>query len=177
MSTPVLDRLESRAARTPLRVRGRNPAMLGLRVARRCSRIRVTGLAAEICYYLVLSILPLVIALGTGLAFVGNVVDAEDVEQMEAVLIRAVEAVLSPQLTAEIAVPLLQELLRSQPVGAAAGSVALALFLGSRVFQWPCRSPRYCTGSTLSRRCWARASPRKSPKLGFEYRSKNRRHG
>lgn len=130
-----LDRLERRADEVRVRVRGRNPAVLILHVARRCSEVRVAGLAAEMCYYLVVSIVPLLTALGAGLGLVGIVVRPDKVARMEAALTSTVEAVLSPELASDIAVPLIQELLRSEQVGLALGSIGGALFLGSRAFR------------------------------------------
>lgn len=131
----VLDRLEDRATRASLRIRGRNPALVAVRVARRSVEVRVTGLAAEMCYYLVLSLLPLVTALGASLGLLGTVLGPGTVEEMESTAVAAVEAVLSPELAADVAVPLVDEVLTQERVGAAVGSVAVALWLGSRVFR------------------------------------------
>lgn len=131
----VVQRLENRVATVQLRVRGRNPALVALRVAQRSSEVRVAGLAAEMCYYLVLSILPLVTAVGAGLGLLSRFVEPATVMQMRVMLTSAVQAVLSPELAADVATPLVRELLRSEQVGAALGSVAGALLLGSLVFR------------------------------------------
>jgi membrane protein len=54
---------------------------------------------------------------------------------MEELLTSGVEAVLSPELAADVVVPLVQELLRQEQVGVALTSLAGALWLGSRVFR------------------------------------------
>jgi membrane protein len=109
--------------------------MLSVRVVRRFVEVRVTGLAAEMTYYLILSLVPLVTALGATLGFLGDVLGRSSVRSMETALVSAVEAVLSPELAAEVAVPLVKQLLRQEQVGVAIGSVAGALWLGSRVFR------------------------------------------
>ena len=58
------ERFEQRVARHRLRLRGRPLGLLSVRVARRFVEVRVTGLAAEMTYYLILSLVPLVTALG-----------------------------------------------------------------------------------------------------------------
>ena len=131
----VLYRLERRAARHPARLRGRPVVVLLVRVARRSAEVRVTGLAAEMCYYLVLSLVPLVTALGASLGLLGAVLGPEAVRDMEDLLTSGVQAVLSPELAGDVVVPLVQELLRQEQVGVAVSSLVGALWLGSRVFR------------------------------------------
>ena len=131
----LLGRVELRAGRLRWRVRGRNPASLALRVARRFGDVRAMGLAAEMTYFATLSVLPLVAALGAGIGLVGRLVGPEQVAEMERTAVEAVDLVLSDELTRDVVAPLLTELLRSERVGVALGSVAVALFLGSRVFR------------------------------------------
>lgn len=130
-----IERLESRIDGWQFSVAGRYPGQLTLRVARRCAEVRVTGLAAEMSHYLVLSLLPLVTALGASLGLFGRLLDSDQIEAMEDALIYALEAVLSPELAADVAVPMLQELLRRERTGVAVVGVAVALWLGGRVFR------------------------------------------
>ena len=106
-----------------------------VRAAHRFSAVRVPGLAAEMAYYLVLSLVPLVTALGASLGLVGGLLGEGSVQRMEQALTGAVEAVLGPDLADDAAVPLLEELLQQQQVGTALGGLAGALFLGSRAFR------------------------------------------
>ncbi|GAB3347464.1 hypothetical protein GCM10027300_08530 [Modestobacter lapidis] len=131
----MLDRIERRVARHPGRVRGRPVGLLVVRVARRFAAVRVTGLAAEMSYYLVLSLVPLVTALGASLGLLDSLLGAAAVREMENLITSGVQAVLSPDLAADVVVPLVRELLRQEQVGVAVGSLAGALWLGSRVFR------------------------------------------
>ncbi|WP_432490981.1 YihY/virulence factor BrkB family protein [Kineococcus auxinigenes] len=131
----VWRRLEDGAAARSARVRGRNPALVVVRAAHRALEVRVPGLAAEIAYYLLVSLLPLVTMLGAGLGLLRDVLGARVVEQMEARVTGAVEATLSPELAGDVAVPFVRQLLREEQVGVALTSVAVALWLGSRVFR------------------------------------------
>lgn len=131
----LLDRLEGRAADVRWQVAGVRPALLAVRVARRFSAVRVTGLAAEMTYYLVLSLVPLTTALGASLGLLGRVLEPAQIDAMEAALVSGVQAVLSPQLAADVFVPLVHELLSQEQVGVAVGSIAGALWLGSRCFR------------------------------------------
>ncbi|WP_369054353.1 YihY/virulence factor BrkB family protein [Kineococcus terrestris] len=131
----VLDRMEARAGRSGLRLAGRNPALVAVRVAQRFVEVRVAGLAAEAAYYLVVSLVPLVTMVGASLGLVRTVLGADVAEQVQATLAGAVRAVLSPGLADDVAVPLVEQLLAEEQVGVALTSLAVALFLGSRVFR------------------------------------------
>ncbi|WP_432546278.1 YihY/virulence factor BrkB family protein [Kineococcus sp. SYSU DK004] len=131
----VLDRLEARAGRSGLRLAGRNPVLVAVRVARRFVEVRVAGLAAEAAYYLVVSLVPLVTMVGASLGLVRTVLGPGVADQVQSTLTDAVRAVLSPDLADDVAVPLVEQLLAEEQVGVALTSVAAALFLGSRVFR------------------------------------------
>lgn len=131
----LIDRLERRAARQPRRIRGRNPAAVALHVVRRFVDVRVTGLAAEMTYYTLLSLVPLTTALGAGLGALEGLVGAERVTEIEEALVDGVEALLSEELSADVAAPLVRELLREQRTGVAIGGLLVALWLAGRVFR------------------------------------------
>ncbi|WP_432504226.1 YihY/virulence factor BrkB family protein [Kineococcus arenarius] len=131
----VWRRLEDGAAARRARVRGRNPALVLVRAAHRALEVRVPGLAAEIAYYLLVSLVPLVTILGANLGLLRHLLGPGTVEQMEERVVDAVEATLSPELAGDVAVPFVQQLLREEQVGVALTSVAVALWLGSRVFR------------------------------------------
>ncbi len=132
---PVLNRITRVAARSPVRVRGRNPFLLATSVVRRFSEVRATGLAAEMAYFLVLSLLPLVTAIGAGIGLLGAVLPAEKLAAVRGGAAAVVELVLGRQLAGQVAVPLLDDLLTErQPTLAVVGAV-VALLLGSRVFR------------------------------------------
>ncbi|MEZ0166968.1 YihY/virulence factor BrkB family protein [Kineococcus sp. LSe6-4] len=128
-------RLEEVAARSDVRVRGRNPAHLGVRIVRRALEVRVAGLAAEIGYYLVVSLLPLITMLGASFGVLRTVLADATVDRMQDSLTAAMETVFSPRVAGDFAVPLVRQLLEQEQVGLALGSVLAALWLGSRVFR------------------------------------------
>ncbi|MGK2950508.1 MAG: YihY/virulence factor BrkB family protein [Acidimicrobiales bacterium] len=131
----AFDRLEDRAARLGPRLRGRNLSLVAIRVARRFIDTRVTGLAAEMTYYTVLSIVPLLTGLGASLGLLGRLVGPESVRDIEAAIIRGVESVLSDELIDDVVAPLIQELLRQERTGIAIGGLLLSIWLASRVFR------------------------------------------
>ena len=131
----LLTRLETRAQRSRLRVRGRNPAHLVIRVVQRCVAVRITGLAAEMTYFAALSVLLLVTALGASLGLLERFTSPEQVDEMRRTAVDAVGAVLSDELTRDVVSPLLVELLRQENVGVALSGLGVALWLASRVFR------------------------------------------
>ncbi len=132
---PLLDRLEERVARNAPTVRGRNVATFLLSFGRQFSRVRVPGLAAEMTYYLTLSLLPLITALAASLGLVGRIFGAETLESMRGAVITAVQTVLTEQFAQGTVIPLLDELLDQDRSGWALAGVLVALFLGSRVIR------------------------------------------
>jgi membrane protein len=149
-----LDRLEARAGRSRLRLGGHSLALLTVRSARRIVDVRITGLAAEMTYYMVLSLIPLLTALGAGMALIRVIVGAEGVTRMENALVGAVEGVLSPQLSEDVVVPFVQDLLRQERLGIAIGGLVVALWLASRVFRAAIRALDDTYQVTERRKLW-----------------------
>ena len=131
----LLGRFERWAARSEVRVLGRNPLSLLARVASRFVAVRVTGLAAEMTYFMTLSVLPLITALGASLGMLQEFVGRDAVLEMEQALVGSLRLVLSEDLTADVVAPMVRALLRQERLGFALSSLALALFLASRVFR------------------------------------------
>lgn len=131
----LLDRLERCARRSDRTVRGRNPYLLVVSVLAQFVKVRVTGLAAEMTYFLLLSLVPLLTALGASLGLLERVIGSERVSDVESAILQGMESVLSEELTEEVMAPLVQELLTQQRSGLALGSLLLALVLGGRVFR------------------------------------------
>lgn len=131
----LLARWERWAARSRLRVAGRNPLQLLARVVQRFVAVRVTGLAAEMTYFMTLSALPLVTALGASLGLLQGLVGRDAVLGMEQAVVDSLQLVLSEEYSAEVVAPMVRTLLRQERLGFALSSLALALFLASRVFR------------------------------------------
>jgi membrane protein len=135
MKSAPLDRVDTWAARRRWRLAGRNPALVASRIARRFVEVRVTGLAAEMTYYVLLSIIPLIAALGAGLGALEGIIGEERVEELEITLIDSIEGVLSTELTRDVAAPLVEALLEEQRTGLAIGGLAVTLWLAGRMFR------------------------------------------
>lgn len=151
----LTERLEERAVAAAPLVRGRNPAQVAISFGRQFARVRVPGLAAEMTYYLTLSLLPLITALGASLGLVGRVLGPEALDDMRSTVTTTVATVLGPRFSSGVALPLLDELLSQRYSGWALAGVLVALFLGSRVV----RSTLSALGDaveTPERRAWWR---------------------
>lgn len=131
--TRLVVRLQAPAQRATWRLRGRNPVAVAARVALRASGLRLGGRAAEMCFYLLLSAVPLLTALGTGLGLLGRWLDPDAVGDAQAFLVQLLDAVLSPALAASLGAPLVRELLAQEQTGFAVGSALVALVVASRV--------------------------------------------
>lgn len=151
----LTERLETRAVAAAPTVRGRNPVEVAIAFFRQFSRVRVPGLAAEMTYYLTLSLLPLVTALGASLGLVGRVLGSDTLQDMRDAVTDAVKVVLGPRFSDDVVEPVLDQLLSQRYSGWALAGVLVALFLGSRVV----RSTLSALGDaveTPERRAWWR---------------------
>jgi membrane protein len=128
-------RIDRWVGRHPLRVGGISASRLAVRFVDRFLQVRVMGLAAEMTYYGLLSLFPLVGALGASLGFVERLFGPEQALEMEATLIRSLDLVFSPDVTADVMAPLVQGLLQEERTGFALGSLALSLLFASRIFR------------------------------------------
>jgi membrane protein len=131
----AFSRAERWARRHPGRVAGVRLNLLLVRVAKGFVDARVMGLAAEMTYYALLSIFPLIAALGASLGFLEGVIGTEAVEEVEAAVIVSLRTVFSPEATDDVIAPLVQGLLQQERTGFAIGGFLVTLFLASRVFR------------------------------------------
>jgi membrane protein len=113
----------------------RRASRVGLGLAKRFLAVRVTGLAAEMTYYALLSIFPLIAALGASLGFLERFVGSAAVQDAERTILQGVEVVFSPDVAADVITPLVQSLLEQERAGFALTSFLLSLFFASRVFR------------------------------------------
>jgi len=131
----VLDRADAWARRHPVRVRGLDLLPFVVRCVRRVVDVRVTGLAAEMTYYALLSVVPLTSALGASLGYLERFTSPEQVTRVEDGVVDAVSGVLADDVAQDALVPLVQGLLREERTGVAVGSLLLTLLLASRMFR------------------------------------------
>jgi membrane protein len=136
MTQPTFwDRAEERARQSELQVGGTNVNVLLVRIGRRTLEVRVMGLAAEMTYYAILSIFPLITALGASLGFLERWIGPAAAQEVERTIIVSLEAVFSPEVTAEVVTPMVQGLLEQERAGFAVGGFLISLFLASRIFR------------------------------------------
>ncbi|HLS24359.1 MAG TPA: YihY/virulence factor BrkB family protein [Beutenbergiaceae bacterium] len=108
---------------------------LTFRAIRRIQEVRVTGLAAEMTYYGLISLVPLALALGSSLGYLERILGAAQVERIETTLVDAVATIFASDVTDDVLVPLIEGLLDQERTGVAIGSVLVALWLASRMFR------------------------------------------
>ncbi|MEX2620189.1 MAG: YihY/virulence factor BrkB family protein [Egibacteraceae bacterium] len=122
------------ARRRSARIAGYNPWEVVVRLGRGVVDDRVSGLAAEMAFFALLSFVPLLVAIGAGLGYMERVIGEEQVQQAEGAIIGGLAVVFSPDLTREVIAPLVQGLLSQQRGGLAIGSLLVTVYLASRVF-------------------------------------------
>lgn len=130
----IVRRAEEWAEARGARVGGRNPWALAVHTVQASIRDRVTGLAAEMAFFALLSLVPTVVALGASLGWLERLVGRERVAQGEEAVVSGLGTVFSPPVTEEVVRPLVQGLLTEQRGGIALSSLLIALYLASRVF-------------------------------------------
>jgi membrane protein len=135
MAEGVLARIEASARGSRLRIAGVNPPLLLYKVVQRFLDVRVMGLASEMTYFALLSIFPLIGALGAGLGFLERIAGAAIVAEAEAAVIGALETVFALEVTQDIFAPMVQGLLQEERAGFAIGSFLVTLLLAGRIFR------------------------------------------
>lgn len=130
----IVRRAEAWAQTRGTRVGGRNPWALAVGTVQATIRDRVSGLAAEMAFFALLSLVPAVVAFGASLGWLELVIDPAHVADGRDAVVSALATVFSPQVTDQVVRPLVQGLLEEQRGGIALSSLLVALFLASRVF-------------------------------------------
>lgn len=115
-------------------VAGRNPWGVAIDTIRCAVADRVTGLAAEMAFFALLSLVPLVVALGASLGWLEVLVGQDALDRTREGVLAALGTVFSAQAIGEVVRPLVEGLLEEQRGGVALSSVLVALWLASRVF-------------------------------------------
>ncbi|GIG25031.1 YihY/virulence factor BrkB family protein [Cellulomonas denverensis] len=123
------------ADRHPVRVRGRNVGSLAVRSVVRAGEVRVTGLAAEMTYYALISLVPIATALGASLGYLRPLLGDQQVEELPTQVVDTLTSVFAQQLATDVLAPLVDGLLDEQRGGFAIGALVVTLYLASRVFR------------------------------------------
>lgn len=114
---------------------GLNVARVGIGVGRRAGRVRLPGLAAEMSYYGLISFAPLLTSIGASMGYMERVIGEEQTAAIESALIHTVSGIFAQDVADDVFEPLIEGLLRDERAGFAISSLAIALWLGSRVFR------------------------------------------
>lgn len=134
-SPSVRMRVVARADASTVRVRGYNPVAVTVRAVLRAGDVRVTGLAAEMSYYALISLVPIATALGSSLGFLRPLLGDEQVEQIRTSIVDALTSIFAQQVASDVLAPLVDGLLSEERTGFAVGAVVVTLYLASRVFR------------------------------------------
>jgi membrane protein len=135
MNNGILGYAERLARRYPLRVGETRLSLLTIRIVQRFLEVRVMGLAAEMTYYALVSVFPLIGALGASLGFLERLVGPAAVEEIEATILFSLATVFSAEVADQVIAPMVQGLLQQERTGFAIGGFVVSLFLASRVFR------------------------------------------
>jgi membrane protein len=133
-SPRAVERALDWARRRPHRIRGYNPWELVAVTAHASGRHRLLGVSAEMAFFAVLALVPLTVAFGGALGYLGRVVGPERVVEGREAVIAAVVTLLGPDLTADAVAPFILGLLRQERGGLAISGLLLTFWLASRVF-------------------------------------------
>src|SRR5215211_9338933 len=134
MAAPA-DRILAWAERRPQRILGYNPWQLAAHVIRTSLRHRVTGPAAEMSFFAMLTLVPLTVAVGAALGQVQRFVGPEKIARGQDAAISLVRAFISPKLTDGVVDPFVRaQLSQPQRGGAAIGGLLLTWWLAGRLF-------------------------------------------
>jgi membrane protein len=129
------DRVLAWAERRPQRLFGYNPWKLGTHVLRTGLRHRVTGPAAEMSFFAMLTLVPLTVAVGAALGQIQRFVGPEKIARGQDAAISLVRVVISPRLTDGVVDPFVRaQLSQPQRGGAAIGGLLLTWWLAGRLF-------------------------------------------
>jgi membrane protein len=133
MAAPA-DRILAWAERRPQRILGYNPWQLAAHCIRTSLRHRVTGPAAEMSFFAMLTLVPLTVAVGAALGQVQRFVGPEKIAKGQDAAIQVVRVMISPRLTDGVIDPFIRAQLSQQRGGAAIGGLLLTWWLAGRLF-------------------------------------------
>ncbi|MEO7234427.1 MAG: YihY/virulence factor BrkB family protein, partial [Lapillicoccus sp.] len=106
-------RLRSRVRRELGRVQGATTAArLVLETVRACLRYRVTGLASEAAFFMLLSLPPLVLALFGGVGYLGGMVGSATVEEVTEAIRQYAARFLTTESISTVLLPTVNDVFR-----------------------------------------------------------------
>lgn len=129
------ERAVALADRHPVTVRGWDLTGLTVRSVVRSGEVRITGLAAEMTYYALISLVPITTALGASLGYLRPLLGGDEVEQIRTGVVDGLATVFAQQVASDVLAPLVDGLLDEERGGFALGALLVTLYLASRVFR------------------------------------------
>jgi membrane protein len=106
-----------------------------LDVARSAHRHRTTGHAAEMAFFAVLTLVPSTVAVGAALGLSKHVIGESTVKEAENAVTGAVRAIMGPELADSVISPFVHAQLSQPRGGVALGSLLVAWWLSSHLFE------------------------------------------
>jgi len=135
-----------RARLQPGAVTGDKPWHTVVQVGRAARAHRVTGHAAEMAFFAVLTLVPSTVAVGSALALSERVVGAGVVAEAEEAAATAVRALMGPELADRVITPFIHTQLSQPRGGVAVGGLILAWWLSSHLFMSTSHALDYAYG-------------------------------
>ena len=134
LDPPLVERICAWAEQRRTRIGRHNPWVVAVNVVRNSVEDRIGGLAAEMSFWALLSMLPMLVTIAALLGYAGDIIGDERLQAGQNALVGAASVVFSSELTAEVVRPLISALLREGRGGVALTGLVVALYLASRVF-------------------------------------------
>lgn len=131
----LAERAVALAERRPVLIGGWDVTGLAVRSVVRAGEVRITGLAAEMTYYALISLVPIATALGASLGYLRPLLGDDQVEQIRTSVVDGLTTVFAQQVASDVLAPLVDGLLDEQRGGFALGALLITLYLASRVFR------------------------------------------
>src|SRR3954452_6220083 len=119
---------------------------MALHLLRTGQRHRITGHAAEMAFFAVLTLVPSTVAVGSALGLFKRVVGSGAVAEAEDAASTAVRALMGPQLADKIITPFIHTQLAQPRGGVAIGGLILAWWLSSHLFMSTSHALDYAYG-------------------------------
>jgi membrane protein len=130
----LVDRALAWARRRQERVRGHNPWEIAVHTVRAAVDHRLTGHAAEMSFFALLTLVPSTVAVGAALGFLERFVGPQRIARGQDEAIAALRVLMSPRLTDEVIAPFVRAQLSQQRGGVALGGLVLTWWLSSHLF-------------------------------------------
>jgi membrane protein len=130
----LVERALAWARRRRERVRGYNPWEIAVHTVRAAVDHRLTGHAAEMSFFALLTLVPSTVAVGAALGFLERFVGPQQIARGQDEAIAALRLLMSPRLTDEVIAPFVRAQLSQQRGGVALGGLVLTWWLSSHLF-------------------------------------------